>query len=232
MFVCSIVALATLAAASPLGQRSDGPSYPPTSSSKGFRLVANVTDTSRDLSPSVQNQYVTSIHVGAGLNLVGVGSKDVSRLFYINGTTGEFMRGEATTVTDGATPLVPFGFTLTEDSADSAMSTAHLNGGPGTKGDVTTRIPVPYVFLAPEQMAICDEYVAYYQKNMQIVKQLNLNKNKTLPANCAPVRLMAECAELNELPEGSLSNHDNVYTGGCYDDVASIEWSKYTAWGN
>lgn len=97
--------LAGLAAAAPT---TVVPHYPDSSVSKGFNLVINVTDPSRDLSPSIQNTYVTSIHVGAGLKLVGNSADpEAGRLFYVNGTAEEAFYGQSSIVTDGGTPPFP-----------------------------------------------------------------------------------------------------------------------------
>ncbi len=221
-----LTGLAALTAASPAAQP-----YPTKQRSPGFRLVINITDLARDFSPSIQYTYLTTIHTGAAQNLLGIGDDSTSRIFYINGTATEFMIGQATTISDGATPPVPFGFTLHPDAEGSPMSTAHLDAGLGDKGYVLTRFPVPYVFLAPEQMAICYESVPYYKDQLlYILKQLNWSISKVLPDNCAPVRLMAECADLDKLPPNSIASHDHVYEAECYKSVKSIEWTKYAPW--
>lgn len=222
----ALVALAALAAASPAAQ-----SYPSKQRSKGFHLVVNVTDLSRDFSPSIHNTYITTIHIGAAQNLLGIGDQSKSRTFYTNGTATEYMIGLATTVSDLAIPPAPFGFSLHQDAQGSPMSAGHLDAGPGDKGYVLTRFPVPYAFLAPEQMAICYESVPYYDGLfLYILKQLNWSISKVLPENCAPVRLMAECAELDKLPADAIANHDHVYEAECYNNVKAIDWPKFKPW--
>lgn len=220
--------LAALAGASSLQNQA---SYPGKDRSQGFRLVVNVTDLGYDFSPSIQHTYITAIHTGAAQNLLGIGEQSSSRIFYVNGTTTEFLLGQATTQSDMSLPLTPFGYSLRPDAEGSAMSTAHLDAGPGDKGYVLTRFPVPYVFLAPEQMAICYESIPYYGgRFLHIVKQLNLNINKTLPRNCAPVRLMAECADLELIPIYGPASHDYAYDSECYKSVKMIDWTKYSPW--
>jgi hypothetical protein len=220
--------LAALAGASPLNGQA---SYPDKDRSQGFRLVVNVTGLDHDFSPSIQHTYITAIHTGAAQNLLGIGEQSSSRIFYVNGTTTEYLLGQATTQSDGSLPPTPFGYSLRPDFEGSAMSTAHLDAGPGDKGYVLTRFPVPYVFLAPEQMAICYESIPYYGgRNLHIVKNLNLNINKTLPGNCAPVRLIAECADLGLIPVHGPASHDYAYDSECYKSVKMIDWTQYGPW--
>lgn len=236
MHFSTILGLATLATASPIGlfSRDTPTDTPPTSRSKGFNLVVNATDLSRGFSSSVHQKYVNSIHVGAGQALLGIGSKENNpRTFYINGTALEFHFAKSTVISDSGTPLSPWGISLTKDSGSNSSSTAHLNGGPGATGIGLTRWSVPYTFLYPEMYAICDEPLAYYGgKHFMVVKQFNLGGEGpgVMPSNCVPVRLFAQCTKLNDLPQGSISSHEFAYETECYDDVAGIEWPKYRPW--
>lgn len=222
--------LASLTAASPLFSRAD---LPPSSKSKAFNLVVNVTEPDRDFFPSIHGEYINSIHVGAGQSLLGVGGKSTNPLtFYINGTALEFHFARSTVVSDIGTPLSPWGVFFTNDEGSDMAHTAHLDGGPGAKGIGLTRPPVPYTFMYPETYAICNETVPYYKKKFLIVKQFDLGLKLTnaIPPNCVPVRLVAQCTKLDPLPEGSFSNHDFAYETSCYKDVAAIDWAKYQPW--
>lgn len=231
MHFSALLGLASLAAASPIVSRDPPTETPPTSTSQGFQLIVNVTDLSRDFSPSIHQKYVNSIHVGAGQSLLGIGNKeDNPRTFYINGTALEFHFATSTVISDSGTPASPWGISFSNDTDNGHL--AHLNGGPGAKGIGLTRWSVPYTFMYPETYAICDETVPYYHKNFMVVKQFDLGLNgvEVIPKNCVPVRLFAQCAKLNDLPKGSISSHEFAYNTECYEDVAGIDWPKYRPW--
>lgn len=228
--------LAGLAAATPIDYASPPvvPHYPTKSFSKGFNLVVNVTDHAHDFKPSVQNLYINSIHVGAGQALVGVGNKAQGRVFYQNGTAEETRFNQGTVISDGATPPAPFGLSLTKDPGSKTVHTAHLNGGPGTKGVSLSRFPEAYSFLGPETYSICKEKLQYYQgKEFFILKrsETTVDSNgyisKNIPPNCVAVRLIPECTKLNDLPKDATASHKYAVDSACYKDVKSIKWSEY-----
>ncbi|KAM5342373.1 hypothetical protein ACJ41O_013339 [Fusarium nematophilum] len=226
------LSLLGLAAASPLAQREARPQYPPRSTSKGFKLVVNVTDHSRDFDPPIHNSFVTSIHTGAGLALVGVIEKG-GRIFYQNGTREERQNGQATVLTDGGTPLTPSGIALEKESKTLYGTT--LNFGPGTPGVQLNALDDPYTYLLPETFVACSEKLDYYQgKRFIVIKQarITIDENdeiqRNIPKGCAPVRLVPECAELEELPKGSYSSHKYALNSKCYEDVSKIKWKQYS----
>ncbi|POR36790.1 Uncharacterized protein TPAR_03046 [Tolypocladium paradoxum] len=224
-----------LAAASPVADRPVVPHYPDTSESKAFHLVINVTDRCKDFNPPIQNTYIASIHTGAGLALVGnLADEGYARIFYQNGTAQEQRSGGITTISDSGTPPFPSGFKLVKDPGSETVSTAHLDGGLGSKGVGITTFPEPYAFLMPETYAACNESLPYYHgKHFIIIKQAQLTVDENggihhnIPEGCAPVRLLPECTTLNDLPKGSYSSHEFVIEARCYKDVKSIKWSEY-----
>ncbi|KZZ96638.1 hypothetical protein AAL_03867 [Moelleriella libera RCEF 2490] len=231
------IAFASLGAAKPLAIRDDGPptALPPSSRSQAFNLIVNVTRLSRDFSPSIHTKYVNSIHVGAGLALLGIGNvTNNPRVFYVNGTTSEFLYAASTVISDSGTPPAPYGITLQKDADSQIASTAHLDAGSGGKGIGLTRFSVPYVYLYPETYAVCNESIPYYGgRSVPIIKQFSLGvdmSSDVIPENCVPVRLIAQCAKLNDLPPNAIANHEFAYETQCYDDVASIDWPKYRPW--
>lgn len=233
MFVsAALLGLVGAAAASPL---AIVPNYPPTQQSTGFRLFVNVTDKSLDFSPSVQGLYINSIHVGAGLAQAGVGAKsDNPSIFYQNGTATDYRFGASTIITDQGSPLSPYGFSLAKDAGSATLSTANINGGPGTKGVSISQFPEGFRFLQPETYVICNEPLAYYQgTKFNVVKQAATTVSSTgqvernIPAGCVPVRLLPECATLEDLPAGSYSSHEFAIKSDCYANPASINWSLY-----
>ncbi|KAL7823952.1 hypothetical protein V8C26DRAFT_424973 [Trichoderma gracile] len=228
----AVLALAGAAAASPV---AIVPNYPPTMQSTGFRLVVNVTDKALDFTPSIQNLYINSIHVGAGLNQVGLGTKDNNpSIWYQNGTAADYRFGASTLITDQGTPLSPYGFSLVKDEGSATLSTARADGGLGTKGVAISQFPEGYRFLLPETYVVCNESLAYYQgTHFLVVEQAATTISasgqveKNIPEGCAPVRLLPECATLESLPAGSYSSHEFAIDTDCYPDVASINWSLY-----
>ncbi|KAJ6438351.1 oxidoreductase CipA-like [Purpureocillium lavendulum] len=222
------LSLVGLAAASPITERQVTPHYPATEVSKGFHLVVNVTDPSRDFEPSIQNSYIASIHTGAGLALVGnVPSTQNARVFYQNGTSEEKRTGRSNVITDSGTPPFPSGLKLTKDKG-SDVSTADLNAGSGSPGVGLAAFPSPYSYLYPETWLACNESLPYYQgQHFIIFKQIPQASADKAPAECVPVRLLPECTELNDLPDGSYSSHEWAIEDRCYKDVKSIKWSEY-----
>jgi|SRR3569833_2841255 len=215
--------------------------YPATSTSTGFTLIANVTDRSHDLSPSVNNIAVTPLHVGAGLNLAvldpshsGSDAGYAAPIFYLNGTNPSDILADA-----GTEPVFPEGLTAAT-STDPLSADVYLNLGGGSPMTLSAG-PAPYVVNQPSDgsthgtFAACDTFVAYYQSNHVTLRWIEAVPTAdgaiyvtTMPAGCAPVRLLPQCAVLADLPAGSAASHDHVQTVGCYEDVAGIDWSRTT----
>ncbi|SPJ72524.1 uncharacterized protein FTOL_02253 [Fusarium torulosum] len=230
-----LFSLIGLAAASPVQPHiNKNPIYPPRLSSKGFKLVVNVTDPSKDFDPPIQNFEITSIHTGAGQALMGIIEKD-GRVFYQNGTKDERQNGEATTVTDGGTPLFPNGIGLVADKKNKKLFGATLNFEAGTPGVQLNQPEDPYTYLLPETFVACNKSLEYYQgKHFIVIEQarLTIDKNKkiqrNIPKGCAPIRLVPECAKLESLPKGSYASHKYALDSKCYKDVSKIQWKKYS----
>ncbi|KAH7152152.1 hypothetical protein B0J13DRAFT_522469 [Dactylonectria estremocensis] len=227
-----LLSLFGLAIASPV-TRATKANYPETQTSKGFKLVVNVTDPSRDFKPSIQNNFVTSIHLGPGLALVGV-LEDRGRIFYQNGTEDEHRDNRATIITDGGTPLIPSGLQLKPDADSKTLSTARLDFNYGTRG-VQLSCDEDYSFVLPETFIACNESLLYYPGQYYVtIKHASSTRNKdgttnhNIPKHCAPVRLIPECTELNETPVGSFANHEYALDSRCYKDVSEIEWSRFS----
>ena len=234
----SILALGLFgfASSSPLESRKAKAkaSYPAESTSKGFNLIVNVTDSSLDFKPSINNYFVTTIHVGAGLNLVGV-NNETGPVFYQNGTQKEWKNNKATVLFDSGQPLTPAGISLAKDKGQSDISTASLNFGPGTPGVQLTSSSFKYSFLLPGTYLACKQKLDYYQgKEFIIIKESKSKvksgddyKKKDVPKDCVPIRLIPECAKLEDLPAGSFASHDYALDSQCYKDVSKIKWSQY-----
>lgn len=221
-----------LASAGPLAFRQVKPNYPSKATSKGFNLVVNVTEPSADFSPSIQNSFVTTIHTGAGLALVGVNAQR-GPVFYQNGTAEEQHYGQATVVTDAGTPETPAGLKLNKAKDDGA-ATAGLDFGYGTPGIQLSAFPEPYSYLVPETFIACNESLEYYQgQHFIIIKHadVSVSENGTIshdvPENCAAVRLLPQCANLADLSKDAYASHDYALDSQCYDNVAELQWGQY-----
>jgi hypothetical protein len=192
------------------------------SSSKGFNLVIDLADPSKDFDPPVQNTYVTSIHTGAGLALVGnTDDKSTGRVFYQNGTEAEYKDKQSTVITDGGTPPFPSGFTINSEDGDDGITDGHLDAGPGTPG-VALADEDGESYLLPNYYLACYEPLEYYQGQKFIVIRHSDNEDD-VPEQCRSVRLVPQCAKLNNLPKDALSSHEYALDSPCYKDVASAK---------
>lgn len=231
------IGLAGLAAAAPT---VPVPVYPEFTTSNAFKLVLNVTDLSKDLDPPVHGTFATSIHVGPPFNYVGqTNAIAAARTFYVNGTGSQVRFGDSYTVSDGGSPPFPEVLSLVKDAGSETLSTLFLNAGNGGEGNYRiglTRFPNPIPELYPTTYVACKEPLAYYGgKEFVVVKQAQATvgedgkQEHNIPDGCAPLRLLPQCAKLNDLPAGSRSSHDHVADTNCYTDVDSINWSKYSS---
>lgn len=211
---CSLaLSLVGLAVAAPAAC----PSNSNLSSSKGIKLRVKLQDASKDLPTfPVSGQYVTSIHDGAGTNLVGF--SPAGRIFYVNGTTpgdGLFW----STISDGGTPPAPYGLSLHTSPDNKDVQVVRLDVGEGDKdiyvpaaGASSTPQLIPSGWLA------CEEPLAYYGNKTFSVLRRNAFENNP-PKECVGVSLLPECAVLNDLPKGSLASHEFAQNVGCYKDA-------------
>lgn len=212
------LSLLGLTSATPLARR-DSDTPPPLSTSKGFDLVIKLSDPSKDFNPPVQNTFVSSIHVGAGLDMIGnTHDSTRARIFYQNGT-----HGSATTViTDSGNPPIPAGFKLYQDK-DGSLNTGSLDVGPGTPGIELSSGPEAY--LEPETFYACNETVQYYPGRYFIVIR-HSDTGVAVPEQCRAVRLVPQCTALNELPAtGGIkggSSHEFALDSPCYVDAFSM----------
>lgn len=241
------LSLAALAAAAPSSKRQIIPNYPPTSQSRGFKLIANVTDLSSDFNPSIRNWVVEGAHTGAGTNTAVLTPYDPAtnngRTFYLNGTAEDVHYGNTHVLTDAGTPPAPFGiYTQNKTEFEYLYPDEHgvsINVGAGT-GTTVTRFPEPYAYIlsgtGSGTYVACNNTVPYYGTTFITLEYAyetftgpdgGYEYNANIPEGCAPVRLLPQCTELNELPEDALSSHEFAANNTCYPDVASIDWSQY-----
>ncbi|KAL2756538.1 hypothetical protein ACRALDRAFT_1062283 [Sodiomyces alcalophilus JCM 7366] len=198
--------------ASPIVRR-----HQPQSKSKGFTLVVKVTEPTTDFEPSIDQYYVSSIHVGPGQALGGVDPQS-ARIWYQNGTASDIGQGKGTIVWDSGEPAFPHGFKLAE--AEDQVSPVRVDIGHGTTG---IQIASPWDSSYPHltvpggtgSYIVCNETVRYYgERKFLVLKYAAAD----VPKGCAKIRLVPQCAELPG--EGSLSRQDFAQEVQCYDDVA------------
>lgn len=203
--------LNTLASAAP----TSSPIFPPRSTSENFRLIANVTK--HDLTPSVNGFELASYHIGAGQGYAVLTNDTPStgRIFYTNGTAEEIRYRRSNILSDGGTPLFPFGIVLNEDKSVS------VNAGLGTAGVNLALFPDPISKLS----AVGKDGFYACQSNLSfgLVQVFTRAYEEETPAGCADVTLLAQCSE------GSRAEHPFGAISGCYADVKGIDWSIYSA---
>ncbi|XXH00884.1 hypothetical protein Hte_007235 [Hypoxylon texense] len=218
---------ALLAAASVV---SAAPSQPRAvvGSSKGFKLVASVVGPSKDLSVPVQGALLGGAHVGAGMSTAVLNATSPGVVFYQNGTAGEVERGLSSILSDGGTPLYPYGLRASLNAADAASPVAlAINGGVGTTGVTLTKPaggkqqPGELKWGAASFVA-CDETLAYYGPSWRfaVVKDLvSPYVASAIPDNCVQIDLLPLCTALADLPPGSMSSHEFANEVACYESL-------------
>lgn len=235
VFLTTAITLATLATTTPLHLRAT-----PTSSARAFTLVANQTyNANTPLTPSLHGRIVNTIHVGAGASLAVLGitidPPATGRIFYLNGTSSEWDTGRTHVLSDGGTPPFPWGLGVADFPGSGASGPGEnavtVSAGSGTEMKIA-RSPAP----VPELVNVkgrgewvgCDRYVASLNGNMTVLAYVYAREGEqepTVPEGCTVVKLLAQCAELGELPEGSTSSHEFALTVKCYEDVWNVDWS-------
>ncbi|KAF5875674.1 uncharacterized protein Bfra_011436 [Botrytis fragariae] len=201
-------------------------STPPKSTSTHFTLVANVT--SGDL--AINDFVLESYHTGAGTAYAVLAEDNTEanpRIFYINGTATDVRFGNSSTITDsGSEPdSFPESLTITPSdpaSSSSGRSTVEINAGAGQ----------PYVGLtaSPSQTTQLHGYQGetFYACNTTLlygpaIQLFYRGYSQETPAGCSDVALLPQCSE------GSGAEDASAATVSCYDDVAAIDWSVYSA---
>lgn len=230
----SLASAAGLAAASPMSRRD---AYPPLSSSTYFKLVANVTDTTKDIfDPPVNSWYLTGTHVGAGLNTAVLYAPD-GATFFVNGT-GQQVSSASTSV--GLPPLVsqdangtafysPQGLQFSQSTGGSTPGEVYvgLNVGPGTSGaGITPGLRSPYADLFGPYggaFVVCNESAPAYGRPQYAVRA---EPADAVPDNCVAISLLAECAA-DPGVEGKEELNIITEDVKCYEDVSAIDWSQY-----
>lgn len=245
IFSLSVLAAAAAVAASPLAPRTDR--YPPTSAARAFTLVVNVTDPSRDFSPSINHWVVTGAHSGAGTES-SYAAPDGGRVFYQNGTASDLHSGgrdgNLNVIFDGG--LYPFTTTITRLGVGlpDADYLEHVGSRIGATPDVVQspiflrQPPVPFPRLSAGSLgtfAVCRELNPVSGRPDFALRFANTTRlpdgsRTKVPDYCVSVALLARCDVLQPVPEGAYFDHKFAAEVQCYQDVATIDWTKYESW--
>lgn len=217
------LALATLATSHPLSERA-----PEFSSARAFRLVANQTSSSE---PLVHGLVMSTVQLNQATALVVLTTPNAptdGSLFYLNGTAEQWDVKQLHVLTDRDSPLAPWGLNVSDVEANPAAERPlSMIRGSG-QNMVLARSPAPIPRLDNPKGAgvwvACRRYVSPVVDYMPVVGYVY--GRKAIPEECSVIELLPECAELNELPEGSESSHDNALVVKCYPDVTAIDWSQ------
>ncbi|KAI1773043.1 hypothetical protein F4818DRAFT_443924 [Hypoxylon cercidicola] len=218
----ALLATASIISAAPFQPRA-------VSSSKGFKLVASVVGPSKDLTVPIQGAFLGGAHVGAGMSTTVLNATTPGVIFYQNGTAEEVQQGLSSILSDGGTPLYPFGLRASLNSTDAASPVAlAINGGAGTTGVTLTkpagRQPGVLEFGAASFIA-CDETLAYYGPSWRfaVVKDLQASPvESAVPDNCVQINFVPLCTTLSDLPPGSYASHEFANEVPCYTDLSDI----------
>ncbi len=175
-------------------------------------LVANITDLSKDLSPSVNHWKVTGSHIGAGQS-TAVLTPEVGRTFFENGTDDNI--GIAT---DGG--RYPWGLTIIRPSPDSTGPDniewvgIQIGLAPKGVGILTDNATSPQVYVPGSgTFVVCNETNPVYGRPQYPVKFVRTTlvdgaAHQDIPALCAPITLLAQCATLDPLEGDAEYDHE------------------------
>ncbi|KAI0107077.1 hypothetical protein GGR51DRAFT_165750 [Nemania sp. FL0031] len=189
-----------------------------TSSSTGFNLRISLLDPNKDLTPSVQGLYLSDLRTGAGTAISTLTTQPT--VFYLNGTTPS-----TTTITHDIPNVYPLSILISgPDSFDYFYPTEHpistaINGGSLLSLSLQSSPPTPTLLpLAGDSggaYAVCQRDVVLGGSKSSILTARYSYGNETVPADCAPVEFVVECATLEDLPAGSSWNHDSAVEVAC-----------------
>lgn len=218
------VALATLATSTPLQRR-----YLPTSSARGFFLVANQSYTS-EATASLHGRVITTVRLDDSSQLaildVPSNSPAPGRTFYLNGTTEEWDFGKTHILTDGGAPPVPWGLDVSTNSLGNGEHQVTTRAGGGSEL-VLARSPAPVPELEIPQTAGvwlgCDRYMRQLQAVVTTVGFVKSLETDKIPDRCTVIDLLPQCADLGEVPEHP---KENALTVKCYENVLAVDWSQ------
>ncbi|XWW98443.1 hypothetical protein V2A60_006443 [Cordyceps javanica] len=222
LFTAAAFSLIGMTTASPLLPSSSN--FPPRDTGKAFNIVVNVTNLSRDFAPSVHGAFLTALHREPSKNYIGVGDGASGPIFFINGTDAEAAKGTTRMLADLGVPGIPFSTQLEDVNGQFVNQIAELNAGPdGEYITVSSDEPASVINLSSP--GLCRENING-QEYAVLHRFLVGNDHERIPKECVPVNLIPQCAEQIDSPE---DHHLFAREVKCYNDVGSIDWSKYDA---
>lgn len=221
-----LAALAGLAATNPIARRTK----PETSQSRGWKLIANVTQTPNEgLGAEINFFEVTGIHIGPPNNravLFEQYSGGGSRIFYTNSSTGP----DATQVLTDSSGFSPHFHVQAADTFDvplySGSHGSFIQPGPDGGGDVKLEDMRLVNRLGKGRFLACSHVVPYYQKEYKVVDYVY--EGEETPEGCVEINLLPQCDELKPIEDNDEMgfSHKGVVEEDCYVDVAAIDWSQ------
>ncbi len=185
--------LAALATASPL------PTY-----SEAFKLQIQVTDLSKDFTPSINTKYVVGVHIGAGIDMVTPALHDEFSTFHTNGTDADLWAARGTIVVGFGRYAQSWHTVRSPDDAN--LSGATLEYGPGTEG-VRVIDQRGDLMLGPGQYMVCDRKLPY---GLSVEMTTSV-----VPESCIAVTLLPVCAKLADDPEQDDDKEQTVSRTRC-----------------
>jgi hypothetical protein len=231
------LAAAALAIASPATRDPD--CIPRYSTSRGFKLVINVTDLAKDFTPSINGWSVGGVHIGPAQNR-GVATAGQVPTFYQNGTYEDNKERRTSILTDGGTPEFWEGFQTLRGRDDTQGQEVYVLSGGGTPGIMLTSLGDPYSYLdALENIYLstflaCNSTIPYYGNfthfitlNWLVATRDANGHALRIPENCVSVNLIPQCANLEPLLPNATASHEWAQEIRCYRNVSAIDWSKY-----
>jgi len=242
MLTTTLLGLAAVAAAAPVSQ-SPFPAY---TTSKAFRLILNVTDPSKDFTPSINSQQIFSYLQAAGPARAGPAEANGNKFYqYHDPSLGskypEFGGQLLTEALRGPDTVLGF---QQANSTDYTRDKIYIDEGAGSPG-VQISVGGDFPHVRPNELsggymtfAVCNVTVprlfhagTAWFLNLEWIHPSTRDGQFGLfvPEGCAPVRLLPECDTLHEVPEGSKAApfHKAAREVRCYEDVKAIDWSKY-----
>ncbi|KAF7875333.1 hypothetical protein EAF04_002505 [Stromatinia cepivora] len=225
IILSTIALLSSFTSAAPTIKRQTY-TYPPQSTSKNFKLVANVT--SGDL--AINNFVLESYHTGAGRAYAVLAENTTEanpRIFYINGTATEVRFGTSSTISDSGSDDFSFPEAVIITPSDPATSSSgrsvvEINAGAGQPYVGLTTFPAPIIEFhgyQGETFYACNTTLQYGNA----IQLFYRGYSQETPAGCSDVTLLPQCSE------GSGADDEFAATVNCYPDVAGIDWSIYSA---
>ncbi|KAI1427956.1 hypothetical protein F5Y12DRAFT_99069 [Xylaria sp. FL1777] len=182
-----------------------------TGESKGFNLRVNVTDPTRDLTPSMQGLYFGDLRAGAGIAVSQLTA--TATPFYLNGTAYH------TTITHDIAGVYPLSIVVAGPASYDALYPAEHPIGTAVNGgtELFLRAGEPVLFPLDDGgvYAACSRDVVLGGGVARLLTARYVYGDETVPADCAPVEFVVECAVLPDLPEGSSWDHDFAFDVPC-----------------